>query len=98
MADIEPAQGTFDFESGNMDGFANWRRQQEARLEAIRWEWSLPISRPVTVRLKDIDDDFVGTLTLVEQPLTIDRRLPLRLRIGRVEFFSPDIEQCVLMD
>ncbi len=98
MADIEPAQGTFDFESGNMDGFVNWRRQQEARLEAIRWEWSLPIGRQVTVRLKDIDDDFVGALTLVEQPLSIDRSLPLHLRIGRVEFFSPDIEQCVLMD
>ena len=42
---IDPVQGLFDFESGSMNGYQNWRRQQEERLQATRNEWRLPVRR-----------------------------------------------------
>jgi hypothetical protein len=94
----ETIQGVFDFESGNADGFENWRRQQQARLDAIGREWSVPVGRRVRIRLRNIDGDFEGKLELVEQPVTIDRRLPLRLRVDRVDVSIPDIERCIVLD
>jgi hypothetical protein len=93
-----PVQGLFDFESGNMNGYQNWRRQQEERLQAIRNEWRLPVRRRVRLRLKNIDGDFEGILRLVDQPMTIDRRLPLHLRIDNLDVSPDDIEQCVVID
>lgn len=90
-------QGLFDFESGNMNGYENWRREQEQRLQAIRNEWRLPVRRRVRLRLKNIDGDFEGVLRLVDQPLTIDRRLPVHLRIDNLDVFPDDIEQCVVI-
>jgi hypothetical protein len=93
-----PIQGMLDFESGNPDGIENWRRQREARLEAVRREWSLPVGRRVRVRLRNIDGDFVGMLRLAEEPAAIDRRVPLRLRIDQMDFTVPEIERCALLD
>ena len=94
----DPVQGLFDFKSGNMNGYQNWRRQQEERLQSIRNEWRLPVRRRVRLRLKNIDGDFEGVLRLVDQPLTIDRRVPLHLRIDNVDVFPDDIEQCVVIE
>jgi len=98
MNEDEPIQCVFDFESGNSDGFENWRRQQEARLEAIRREWHVPVGRRVRIRLRNIDGDFEGKLELVEHPTAINRRAPLHMRVGRVDVFIPDIEQCIVLD
>ena len=34
----EGSQGLLDFESGNTNGFDNWRQHREARLQLIRLE------------------------------------------------------------
>lgn len=91
----DPIQGVFDFETGNPDGLANWRNQREALLRAVREEWSLPVGRRVRIRLRNIDGEFVGTLDLVRDPPAIDRRLPLALRVGRVDVAVAEIEQCI---
>ncbi|MCF7668657.1 MAG: hypothetical protein K9N48_02655 [Verrucomicrobia bacterium] len=91
-------QGIIDFESGNPNGYENWLRQRDARLEAIRREWALPLERKVRIRLQNIDKDFEGQLKLVEQPETIDRRIPLRLRVNKIDFMSPEIEQCIVLE
>ncbi|MDD5706661.1 MAG: hypothetical protein PHR35_12120 [Kiritimatiellae bacterium] len=91
-------QGVFDFETGNADGFENWRREVEARLEAIRREWCVPVGRRVRMRLRNFDGDFEGPLELLYPPAAIDRRLPLRLRIERMEVAVADIEQCIVLD
>jgi hypothetical protein len=93
-----PVQGLSDFDSGNINGYQNWRRQQEERLQAIRNEWRLPVRRRLRLRPKNIDGDFQGGLRLVHQPITIDSRLPLHLRIHKLDVFPDDIEQCVLID
>ena len=93
-----PVQGLFDFESGNMNGYQNWRPQQEERLQAIRNEWPLTVRRRVRLRLKNIDGDFERVLRLVDQPITIDSRLSLHLRIDNLDVFPDDIEQCVIID
>jgi len=90
-------QGTFDFESASGNGFENWRREQDARLDSLRREWGLPIGRRVRLRLRNIDSEFDGELQLVESPASIDRRVPLQLRVGQVDFLAPDIEQCVVI-
>ena len=73
----EPVQGIFDFESGCANGYENWRKQQEARLAAIRLEWGLPVGRRVRLCLRNVDNEFEGLLELVEPPAAIDRRFPL---------------------
>jgi hypothetical protein len=93
-----PTQGVLDFDAGGTAGFETWRQQQEARLEAIRREWSVPLGRRVRIRLRNIDGDFEGKLQLAQQPATIDRREPLHMRVGRVDVFIPDIEQCTVLD
>ena len=98
MEDEGADQGVFDFECGNADGLENWRCQQEARLEAIRREWSLPVGRRVRIRVRNIDEDFEGKLELVHQPQTIDRKVPLHLRVASLDVFVPDIEQCTVLD
>ncbi|HUF62163.1 MAG TPA: hypothetical protein VMN36_08825 [Verrucomicrobiales bacterium] len=92
------AQGVFDFESGHLDGFANWRREQESRLEAIREEWGLPVGRKVRIRLHTMDGELEGMLRLATMPVSVDRRIPLRLRLGRVDLTPPDIESWVVID
>ena len=91
-------QGVLDFDSGNPNGYQNWRREQKQRLQAIRTEWRLPLRRRVRVRLKNIDGEFEGILQLLHQPLSIDRRLPLQLRIDTFDFLHSDIEQCVVIE
>jgi hypothetical protein len=93
----DSVQGLFDFESGNMCGYDNWRREQEQRLQAIRREWGIPVRRRVRLRLKNLDGDFEGVLQLVDQPLTIDRRRPLHLKVDNIDVFPDDIEQCVVI-
>ena len=93
-----PIQGVFDFDSGNADGVANWRREREARLAAIRREWGVPVGRRVRLRLQNVDGEFEGRLQLAHQPEAIDRHLPLRLRLGTMDFLASDIEQCVVRE
>ncbi len=92
------AQGVFDFETGHLDGLANWRREQEARLEAIREEWGLPVGRKVRIRLRTMDGELEGMLRLVVMPVSVDRRIPLRLRVGRVDLTEPDIESWIVVE
>jgi len=54
--------------------------------------------RRVRLRLKNIDGDLEGVLRLVDQPFTIDRRLPLHLRIDNLDVFPEDIDLCVATD
>ena len=93
-----PIQGVFDFESGSMNGFANWRRQQERWLAALRAEWGLPIARRVRIKLKTMDDELVGQLKLVELPGSLDKRVPLRLIVDGIEVWPADIERCVVLE
>ena len=94
---LPPVQGIFDFDTGHANGFANWEREQQHRVQAIKEEWALPIGRRVRLGLKNIDGEFEGKLELAEFPVSIDRRVPLRLRIAGVEGWSPDIERCVVI-
>jgi hypothetical protein len=94
----EPIQGVFDFESGNSDGLANWRREREACLEAVRREWGVPVGRRVRLRLRHMDEEFEGRLQLVRHPLTMDRHRPLHLRLGTVDFFAAEIEWCGVIE
>jgi hypothetical protein len=94
MEDDGPIQGIFDFDTGHPDGLANWRRQEEERLNAVREVWALPVGRRVRIRLRDIDGEFVGLLKLLRYPTVLNRRLPLQLRVGTVDVAVEDIEVC----
>lgn len=87
-----------DFESGNTNGFDNWRQQREARLQLIRHEWGVPVGRRVCLKLREFDREFTGVLRLAEEPTKIDRRLPLLLKIRNVPLGIADIEHCTLLD
>lgn len=90
MAAVE--QELFDFASGQDAGYRSWQLQQEKHLESIRREWNVPIGSKVRVRLRNIDNDFVGVLRLGVMPITIDRRLPLTLRLDSMTFDRGEIE------
>ncbi|MEM7394637.1 MAG: hypothetical protein AAF492_20060 [Verrucomicrobiota bacterium] len=91
-------QGIFDFESGNMNGFENWQREQDERVDQISREWSVPINRNVRLKLKFIGQEVEGKLTLPQHPEIIDRSEPLNLMLNRVKFVHTDIESCAMLD
>jgi hypothetical protein len=91
-------QGVFDFESGRLDGLENWRREQEARLEEIRKEWGLPVGKKVRIKVSNIAGELEGVLRLAVMPVSVDRRIPLRLRVGRVDLCEGDIESWVVIE
>ena len=97
-ADVGPVQGVFDFEFGSMNGYANWRQQQERWLAAVRAEWRLPVGRHVRIKLKTMDHELVGKLKAVDLPVTIDKRIPLRLNVDGVDVWPADIERCVVIE
>ena len=94
----DSGQNLFDFASGDKCGYQNWRREHQQRLQVIRREWGIPVRRRLRLRLKNLNGDFEGVLRLVAQPLTIDRRRPLHLKIDKIDVFPNQIEQCVLID
>jgi hypothetical protein len=98
MNDQDAVQGIFDFDAGNPDGLLNWRLEQERRLAAVRRVWHMPLGRQVRVSLCNIDDDLVGKLELHEYPARLDHRAPLHLRIGKINFWSTEIEQCLVVE
>lgn len=91
-------QGILDFQAGNTDGFANWRREEAARVAAVRDEWKLPLGRRVRVRLIGCDRETEGELALRNHPEVIDHRRPLDLRIGTHAFSSEEIESLTRLD
>ncbi|MEI6676497.1 MAG: hypothetical protein WCO57_15105 [Verrucomicrobiota bacterium] len=50
------------------------------------------------LKLREFDREFTGILMLAEEPTTIDRRLPLRLKIRNIPLGLADIEHCTLLD
>jgi hypothetical protein len=48
--------------------------------------------------LCNIAEDLVGKLELQEHPARLDHRAPLHLRIGRMNFWSNEIEQCQVVE
>lgn len=97
-AEASPVQGVFDFESGGMNGYANWHQQQERWLAAVRAEWRLPVAKHVRIKLKTMDHELAGKLKVMDPPVTIDKRIPLRLSIEGIEVCSADIERCVVIE
>ncbi len=98
MNEDDIVQGELDFDYGNSNGYENWLRSREEYYDVIRRKWSLPVGRSVCVRLFNIDGEFKGRLHLSRQPQRLDGKGVLHLRLGSVDFFNSDIEQCVVLD
>jgi len=96
--DDEGSQGVLDFNAGNTHGFDNWRLQREERLQLIRGEWGVPVGRRVRLKLREFDSEFTGILMLADEPPTIDRRLPLSLKIRNIPVGPSDIEHWTALD
>lgn len=92
------SQGLFDFDSGNTNGFENFRRQREARFAAIRREWGVPVGKRVRLKLRQIHSEFTGLLALAVEPQKIDRHQPLHLKIRHTPFTLAEIEHCTVLD
>ncbi len=93
----EITQGIFNFETGNTNGIENFRKEQGAIKEKIRQEWSLPLGKPVRIRLFGFDETIEGVLKLVRNPTVINHKHPVQLHINKTEFLSTDIEQCTVL-
>ena len=96
--DDDSTQGLLDFDTGNGNGFDNWRRQRDARLQLIRNEWAVPVGQRVSLKLREFDHEFVGILMVAEEPQAIDRHLPLSLRIHNICLSLDDIEHCSVLE
>ena len=93
----EIIQGILDFDNGNLNGYENLQREKATFKEKVRQEWSVPLEKTVRIKLKGIDEDFEGTLKLVRNPVTINHKKPIQLKIGKTEFLSTDIKQCTVL-
>jgi hypothetical protein len=78
-----------DFNSGNDDGYENWRQAEQDRIKAIASEWSVPINKIVRLKLYNVPKEMKGSLTLLEYPSKIKRKtgpLKLRLNLNAIDF------------
>jgi hypothetical protein len=98
MSPNERSPDELDFGRGDPSGYAKWQQERADWLDRIRREIGLPINRRVRVRLRDIDGEFCGLLTLVELPLDLRRARHQLLRVGDFEFTAAEIESCVRED
>ncbi len=57
----------------------------------------MPISKKVRLKRFCIDGEFEGILELAELPLRINKKQPIELKIGRMEFPSNEIEKCSII-
>lgn len=76
------------------DGYANWQWERQEAVRKISELWGIPLNQPVRIRLCGIDREFTGKLSLAEMPVKLDRRQPLKLRMGHHVFDSAEIEAC----
>jgi len=76
------------------DGYANWQWERAEAVRQISALWGIPLNQPVRIRLCGIDREFTGCLALAEMPAKLDRKLPLKLKMGRHVFESSEIEAC----
>ncbi len=76
------------------DGYASWQWKQQEAVLRISAVWGIPLNLPVRLRLCGIDREFTGCLALAEMPARLDRRQPLKLKLGRHVFDSTEIEAC----
>jgi len=98
MSAPSSAQGELDFSCGDPAGYARWQQEQEDWLARLRQELGLPIGRNVRVKLRDLDRDFCGRLSLVELPLALRKAHHYLFRVGDYEFTAAEIESCVRED
>ena len=90
----EPIQCIFDFESGNQDGYENFRKEQEAKNQRFRDVWKVPVGRKVRITLVGVPGSFEGKLTVAEQPEEFNRKVRLHLKVGKTGFYHNEIESC----
>lgn len=76
------------------DGYASWQWDRQEAVRQISAVWGIPLNQPVRLRLCGIDREFTGCLSLAELPAKLDRRQPLKLKMGRHVFDSTEIETC----
>jgi hypothetical protein len=98
MPPNERSQDELDFGCGTPSGYAQWQQERAEWLDRIRRKIGLPINRRVRVRLRDIQGEFCGFLTLVELPLDLHKAHQQRLRVGDFEFTAAEVESCVRED
>lgn len=94
-------QFEFDFTSPADDAGMREREAVDATrrrdlLSQIGHEWGLPLGQQVEVWLREPEQRCVGRLEMDQPPAELDRRMPLRLRIGNTRFSSADLSSCVL--
>ena len=90
----DPNQLDLDFHAPAGNGYAAWEWDRQEAVCRVAAEWGLPIGRQVRLRRQGIDGDFEGKLELASLPARIDRRTPLELRIGKMQFPSTEVEAC----
>ncbi len=76
------------------DGYASWQWERQEAERQISAVWGIPLNQPVRIRLCGIEREFTGCLALAEMPSKLDRRQPLKLKMGRHVFESSEIEAC----
>ncbi len=91
----EPSQFEFDFEAdGNQNGYANWQKEQRRLRQRVKETWRVLLDEEVVVTVTGINHDIRGKLQLAEYPRRFNRRDPLKLRIGKIDFEHTDMLSC----
>ena len=94
----EVQQLELDFHGPVGEGYANWQWDREQAVKRIAETWGLPLNRRVRLKLAGIDSEFEGKLSLVERPVSIDRRRPLTLCLPPLVFPNLEIERCTVIE
>ena len=104
IGEREQFKDELDFDSGDEKGFDNWRNENREKIREISDEWGIQLFRKVKIKLRFIPSEITGFLILLDIPVKLDRRNPLRLRLNysgndfdlgentSIDFLSTDIE------
>ncbi len=83
-----------DFFAPAEDGYEIWQWERKEAEQRIAKEWKLPIGKMVCLKRLNIDGEFEGKLGLAKLPLSINKKQPLEVKIGKMKFTSDEIEKC----
>ncbi len=104
IGEREHFKDELDFDSGDENGFDNWRNENREKIRKISDEWGVQLFRKVRIKLSFLPSEISGFLILLDIPSGLNRRNPLRLRLNysgkdfdlgentSIDFLSTDIE------
>ncbi|MEE9368323.1 MAG: hypothetical protein V3V05_05615 [Pontiella sp.] len=79
------------------EGWFQFNSEQKGAFQRVEIKFGLILNRQVRLRLRGMEEEFVGKLVLDSLLLPLPAAESIRLRLGGMTFENTDIEYCIRM-